>query len=512
MEKKHQIDVTIEEFLYYAMFSIMLIMKGIGLEENTILFRTCILGIMVLFFFKIVYGNYSIWELVIISLTVLWGGYVLYNIGSSAILIYAFMAMGMKNISTEKVMKIGAVVWSVCFGATVTAAIFFGRIGGCVVHEKLGLGPILREGLGYAHPNVLHITYILLMVFVLYNCKKQNIIRVSILLLLGDAFVFVYSVSYTGLIISFLIILSNIYYVKRKQFTRLEKLIMKLVLPVCIYLSTFFPVYLYSYGFWYDLLNPLLNNRIWLIKHYFYLYHPTLFGEKIVTEGISLDNSYVYAIGWYGIVFLIVMFAAYVILINKYIKQDRRRELAVIMPFLVAGLTEQFLFNASIKNITFVFLGEMLFSCVKGKQKEFQFISKYNKSYQINVEIFSRIKDKISDLNFNRMLVCFGGIFCVTFLLLCTKRFTSYEVVYANEKSSDCDGELVSGESIIEGENTMIIGRLSLEDNYYYFTRESSNLIKIIEIRTRLSISIDISIIVTVINGILTMRKKKNEI
>ena len=176
MNSRIQVKMQLEEILYYLMFSLLLSLKGIGLDEGSILFRIGLVGGIVLFFAKILVGKYSIRELIFIALGLLWGIFIFFNMGSFGILVYALLAFGMKNISVSKVMKLGAVVWSICMAVTITAAIFFDRVGVQVVHEKLGLGPILRESLGYGHPNVLHITYLLFMVFILYTC---NIILIS---------------------------------------------------------------------------------------------------------------------------------------------------------------------------------------------------------------------------------------------------------------------------------------------------------------------------------------------
>ena len=124
---------------------------------------------MTLFGAKILVGSYSLKELVLIVLGGFWSIFIFFNMGSFGILVYVLLALGMKNISVTKVMKLGALVWSSCFFITITAAIFMDRPGVQVVHEKLGLGPILRESLGYGHPNVLHITYILFIFQVLFH-------------------------------------------------------------------------------------------------------------------------------------------------------------------------------------------------------------------------------------------------------------------------------------------------------------------------------------------------------
>lgn len=487
--------ISLEEILYYLMFSILLSLKGIGLEEGSIIFRIGLVCAIVLFMIKIFVGRYLIKELVMIVLGLIWGVFIFLNMGSFGILVYALMALGMKNISVPKVMKLGTIVWAVCMFITITAAIFMDRTGVRVVHEKLGLGPILRESLGYAHPNVLHITYILLIVFILYVVKKENMFKAIIFLTVGNLFIFTYSVSFTGLLVTFLVIAFYIYIVYRNSFSQIEKFLMKCILPTCIFLSTIFPLIIDSYGFWYEVFNPLLNNRIWIIKHYFYLYSPTLWGERIMTDGFSLDNSYVYAIGWYGMIFFVVIMIAYWILVKIYIKDNRRKELAIVLSFLIAGLTEQFMFNASIKNITVIFLGEVFYTYWEKKENRITFLKNWNKEYILNLGIF-RYRENKKTLGIKKGIILYTVINSLILLVLIGIDTNKYDFVYVNEKRCDYSDQPVNEYEMNINERTLVVGELNKESKYYYFDKKNSNLISIMDYRYKISLSIYLSLFI----------------
>ena len=284
MDNSVQKRVFLEELLYYFMFSILLATKGIGLDEGSILFRSCLLGACFLFIIKIIIGKYSGRELIFIIIALLYGVFSFINIGSFGLFVYILMVFGMKNISVRKVMTIGAYVWGCCMFFTTTAAIFFDRTGVRMVHEKLGVGPVLRESLGYTHPNVLHISYILFMVFVLYLCKKEKFIKTVILLMLGNAYVFMYSLSYTGLMISFVLILISAYFEYRVKQSKIENILIQLILPICIFISVVLPIVLTDEMDIYHIINKIFNNRIWAIQVFFVNYDITLFGEKILAK------------------------------------------------------------------------------------------------------------------------------------------------------------------------------------------------------------------------------------
>lgn len=509
MNPKKKVNISLEEILYYIMFSLLISLKGLGLDEGAILFRLGLLIAICLFGTKILVGKYSIKEMLFILLGGMWGIYIFFNIGSFSILIYALIVLGMKNISVSRVMKVGTIVYSICFFLTVTVAIFFNRTGVQLVHEKLGLGPILRESLGYTHPNVLHVTYIILMVFILYTCKKENILKTVVGLMLGNIWIFTYSISYTGMVISVVMILVYLYFVHRENISFLEQVLIKLILPICVCISTI--VAHVVEGNLYVLLNTLFNYRIWAIKVFFNYHEITAFGQRILEQGFSLDNSYIYALAWYGVVFLVVMVIGYWILIDKYLKEDKRRELAIIIAFLFAGMTEQFLFNASIKNITLVFMGDIIFRSIREKEKELNLASKYNHTYDINFNKIFLIWEKNKNINWRKAIATYLVVNIWVLLILFLIPTNNYNRIYANERICDCGGELASKEEIIQAEDTLILGKISAEDQYYYFTKENSNLITVMDYRYKLSLSIYISAFITAIGISIEKKTKKRK-
>lgn len=490
---------SLEEVLYYIMFSLLLCLKGVGLEESSSMFRGVLAAAIILFIAKILIGRYSIRELIVLSVGVFGGVFYFWHIGSLSILIYALILLGMKNVSVPKVMRIGAVVWSACFIATVTAAIFLSRTGVQLVHEKLGLGPVLRESLGYSHPNVLHVTYIVLMAFILYTCEKKSVMKTIVLLLLGDIWVFLYSMSYTGLLISFGMLVVYLYFTYRKQILIGEKIAIASILPLCIIVSII-PVVFDAHGRIYQIMNSALNNRVWAIKVFFDQYPQTIFGQRIIRENFSLDNSYIYALAWYGIAFLLVMAVLYEVLVIKYLRTNRRKELAIILSFLVAGITEQFLFNASIKNITFVFLGEVIFEFLKQEENEVSLLSRLNHTLRIPMEWktdwMQKLKSTSKQRSWKRVVIQYIIINSIVLSGLFFIKTNPFKQVYVNEGMCDCGGILVSEDQINETDDTLVLGNRSEEDQFYYFTDENSNFIKVMDGRYKISLSIYITVAV----------------
>lgn len=487
-------------------------LKGVGLDEGSMLFRMGLAVAVVLFVAKILVGRYAVRELLVITVGIVWGIFIFVHVGSFSILIYALMILGMKNVSVQRVMKLGAAVWCVCFVLTVTAAIFFDRTGGLLVHEKLSLGPVLRESLGYSHPNVLHVTYIVLMAFVLYVCGKKSVGKTIALLLIGDLWVFMYSMSYTGLLISFGMIVVYLYFTYRKKRSIGERILITGILPLCVVVSVL-PIVLDPHGKLYQVLNSALNNRVWAIKVFFDQYEVTLWGQKIIRDNYSLDNSYIYALAWYGILFIVVVGFLYWQMIRQYLKENRSKELAVVITFLIAGLTEQFLFNASIKNITFLFVGEVLFGMLQQKDKELTLVGqrKHRIAFPLEwCERCKRIRQSLGQIRWKRVAAQYIVINVFILFILLFVQTNVYHQVYVNESICDCGGVQVSADEIEESGDTLVLGNLSEDMQYYYFTEDNSNFIKLMDDRYKISLSVYLSVLVIVLLSVVEWIKIKS--
>lgn len=487
--------ILLEEGLYYAFFSVILFTKGIGLDEGSLLFRGCLCLSMLFLAGKILLGKYSLIEIISMMVLAIWGIITFENTGSLGMFIYILILIGMKNVPVRRVFKVGLVVWSSCIVYTVTMALFFGRTGVRIVHEKFGMGALLRESLGYTHPNVLHITYIMLMVFILYLAKEKDkkLSKTIFGLMLGNGYIFLYSLSITGILFSLFLLTSFIYFRERKKISKIETLIIQAVPCICLGVSTVLPIILED-GIIYKIVNGILNNRLWAIRTYILYYDVSLFGKHGEEITFSLDNSYVFALRNYGAIPLCILIIGYTFLIRYYLKNNRRIELAIICAFLVAGLSEPFLFNASIKNITIVFLGEYIFTFTNRRNKVFSLGAAYNYCFLIKTQFFDKIKSKTATVkwrNVTVVAVLFGMIWSAW---IYPQDRIKIDNVYADEKLCHVGGKTVTLHDDNEQERTLYLETIDTKKNYYYFSRENSLLLDVMEIRRKISESLYIMV------------------
>ena len=374
LAKDNSIEMTLAQACYFGFFILLSITKGLGLYEGQKLFELLVLPALLLAVVKIVITPYTKRQWVMQVIFLILTAVVFYNSHERGILFLAFMVLGMKNISVKKVFHVGLWVWTVC--AILLSIFSFFRLEHTVyrVHAKLGLGHIFRWSLGFSHPNILHITYLALCAFLLYELGDNYRLKHFVYLMAGNVVVFFYSISYTGLGIVAVLLLGCLYVRIRPRFCILEKLLANLALPVCLILSFVLPFLLYDPKWAYKVqkLNFMLNTRIWLAEQFLRSEYRSLFGadiSKVVKSSMTMDNSYVWGYINYGLIpFAIIILGYFALLFYDSYKQ-RTRELVILVCFIGAGWTEPLLFNTSFKNLTLIFLGSLLFLQKEGARE-----------------------------------------------------------------------------------------------------------------------------------------------
>lgn len=368
------IEITWAEACYFGFFILLSVTKGLGLYEGQKLFELLVLPAFVLAAVKILITSYTRKQQIMLVLLLLLTGIVYHNSHERGVLFLAFTVLGMKKISVRKVFHTGLWVWAVC--AVFLSIFSFFRLEHTVyrVHAKMGLGHIFRWSLGFSHPNILHITYMALCAFVLYELDQRYNLRHFCILMAGNVLVFLYSVSYTGFGIVAVLLAGGLYVRIRPRFCIVEKLLVNLVLPVCLVLSFVLPFFLFEnkYAGPVQNLNALLNTRIWLAERFLRSEYRSLFGadiSQVVQSSMTLDNSYVWGYINYGLIFFALLMAGYFALLFYDTHRQRTKELMILVCFLGAGWTEPLLFNTSFKNVTLVFLGSLLFLQREGAEE-----------------------------------------------------------------------------------------------------------------------------------------------
>lgn len=378
--KQHKY-ISLAEIMYLCYFAVMLGAKAIGLYEGQTAYNVCLVIGAVFFALKILFTKHSVKEYVAIFLILLLGVLVYRQSGEKSLLICFTMMLGMKGVSDRRIFKVGSIIWITSFVTMYVLAV----VG--VIPEyastmlRAGWPTVLRHSLGYPHPNSLHASYFVLVVFVLYLCKdlsKSYLSAVSVALFLGNLYVFMYSLSRNGFIITCVYILFNAYMFFRTKRTKLENALIMALLPIGLIFILLLP--LITSGEVFESLNRHLAGRFEFTRYYLTYQPLRLFGiESIPTPQNTyvyvIDSSYVYLIFRLGLVAFFLVIAMMLFTLYDALKNDRRAEVALLLSFYLYGIIELYLFNQSYKNFTFIFIGMWFFRCLQKKPaKEFSVV------------------------------------------------------------------------------------------------------------------------------------------
>lgn len=356
-----QYPVKMSELCFYVFFVSLLFAKGIGLYDGQTVFKIFLLIALGSWGLKQLFTEYTWREVILCTFLVILGTVIYLNSHEKGALFCVLLVSGMKGMNVKKVFRVGLVTWILSFGSLFFLTSFHLLDSQFKVHDKLGLGRIIRWSLGYAHPNVLHISYLVLVCFIIYLVHDKFKFKTLVALMLLNIYVFMYSLSSTGFLAVSILLAFAFYWSLRKNFCRAEQIMIQLCLPACIILSLVAPIVLDGQAF--EIVNKLVNNRLVLSKWFLVNQPVQLWGvdtTKLVTSLRTMDNSYVFAWITYGVIFFVLAMAAYIVLIFRKTCEQDGVSLSLILTCLIAGVTEPFLFNTSFKNITLVFVGNML--------------------------------------------------------------------------------------------------------------------------------------------------------
>lgn len=367
-------SLPLGEILYGLSFGALFFAKGLGLYDGQRIF-TCFVMLSFLFgICKLAVTKYSWKDLAFIAGMIILSLTIYKHSGEKGILFYTWMIVGLKNVRLETVMRWGLKIWGLSFGGMFIYSLFHLENSLYKVHDKLGLGHIFRWGMGQPHPNVLHISYLLLLLFIVYHLREKFNWKVCLAMFAGNCYIFLYSVSYTGFAVVTIYLAANLYWQYRGKFGKIEQIACECFFPLCVLLSVAGPLVIK--GRLFDIINKLLNTRLYLSSLFLKKENIRLFGNNIgllTNAAETMDCSYVYGLIAYGVFFFGIMMIGYICLIHKYVKEQRGLELLMVLALLGAGLTEPFLFNTSYKNISFLFLGVSFFERRKLEEDRLMF-------------------------------------------------------------------------------------------------------------------------------------------
>lgn len=416
--------IRMSELLYLYFWGIMLFAKGIGLYDGQNAYKVFLVAAFLCIAVKMCITEYTYreWGSILFLLAL---STIVYRVsGEKGVLICMVTVTAMKNVSVKRAFQVGLIVWSVAMGVRFCVSLIFIENVETAVQIKNITGAVLRYFMGYPHPNTLHISYLILTAFVIYCFKETYGLKHLLILAAGNLFLFLYSYSFTGAL-TVMIYICLSYYVSQRTISRAEYFLVRLFFPFCVLFSIIFPIVLRGRA--YELADRIFNNRINFARHFLTVDNMSLLGNNlasITTNIITMDNAFIFALVTYGIPIFLLICAAYITLVSQYIKDKKKIELAMICCFLAAGITEPFLFNTSFKNLTLLFIGELFFQALCGKnphQKEIAIFRNRDKYITISMEKWQRVSEELHKFwTANNKMILGTGCIAAAIISICT--------------------------------------------------------------------------------------------
>lgn len=366
----------IGEGIYLLYFAIMIGVKACGFYEGQIIFNLALAAGVGLIVLKMLITEHSIKEYAVAAIFMLIAGVVYIHTGEKGLIVYFCMMLGIKQVRVLKVVKVGILV----SGMIILFKIFtaaFGLIDDIYYpQERPGIGLMFRHGLGYPHPNSLHMSVFLLSVLIIYYVSKRYtagyVVLASVLTFVFNLFVFQYSGSRTGMLVIVVYLLINLWFYFRKTPGLLEKIVCYISFPGACFIAIIMP-FIVPAAIYDTIDQKIFTTRFSLAKYFWEHNSVSLFGIRLNNpdEWLSvygIDMSQLYLFLQLGILAFVVIAALTMWFIHDSLKKSRMSELAVFMGMLVMGIWEPHMYNLSFKNFVFMFMGVAIYEALRNNE------------------------------------------------------------------------------------------------------------------------------------------------
>ena len=351
-----------------------------GTVQNMIVL---IIGIL-LFTAKMVMTRHLLIEYAVAAILILAAGIVYLHTGEKGLIVCFMTVLGMKCVDRVKTIRCGLVTASAC----ITFRILTGVTG--LIPEKYypqvreGVGLMFRHALGYVHPNTLHMNVFMLGTLIMYSFtmwiknvdedklppkdKAISLCIVSALVLAFNLYIFQYSGSRTGVLATGVYLLVNIWFYVRCEPGIMEKIACFAAYPAVCFIAIVLPHILPESVF--ELIDRTVFTTRFTIANYFWS------NNKLSLWGIRLNNpvpeyrtygidmAHLYLFLQLGIIAFVLISILTLGFVYEALRREYMTELALLLGVLCAGIWEPFLYNLGFKNMSYVFMGALLYDFI----------------------------------------------------------------------------------------------------------------------------------------------------
>ena len=225
-----------KELFYYLFFGLMVLAKGIGLDSGVRFYYFLSAAACLCLGIKLILTKYTRKQIGAMAFLCVIAFVSYRNAGRLGIVLTVLALIGLKDMDLKKLFRMGLAIYGCAFAWTVIMAKFGVIHNPLDVHVKGG-EELIRWGMGYSTGNVFHISYFILTVFLCYTWGRRYDIKRMLALMGGNLVVFLFSLSYTGVIVTTFFLIVYFYAIKRRKLSRIERILFQLPLPLCLIFS-----------------------------------------------------------------------------------------------------------------------------------------------------------------------------------------------------------------------------------------------------------------------------------
>ena len=426
-------SLSIKVIIFYAFFAILFGMRMWGIYESKPLYSPLLLVGFALWGLSILMTEHSILEYAVIIAFIGLAGLVYIKTGEKGLLLYFALMLGMKGVSVKGVFKSGLVV-GMAGMICLTFLASFGIIEDVsYIQERHFFGDVFRRSLGFPHPNTLSSSFTILAMMIMYligHEDKKKLWKTSAVLVIIATYLYFYSGSRTGIMITFGYLMLNLFYAYRGKAGIVEKIVLILLFPILWIFSIVGPALSTDETIAFVRKFDYNVGSRWEVGSYYWKNNGmTLFGCRLANPDAmpyGIDLAQLYLLLQLGVVAFVVVTLLWFLVIHDEVKNQRISELVITFSLLVMGAMDPFLYNIGFKNLAFCFMGVSLYSVLQnalGKLPET--FSKQICIFKIGDKAIDSpiFKPRLNDRNKRDARSSFPALFLMLALLVAIIRF-----------------------------------------------------------------------------------------
>lgn len=358
MKEKSNEKTTKSELLIYIFIILLTIAKSIGLSSNSIVYIIMFGFGLFLSLFKIYHDSFSKREILLL-LSGLGISTLLFVFGQETSMLFTCLILiCLKNIDIHKILKIMFNVKTVIYaGIIVLTLIGIINNNSLVVYRNGEY--VERFSFIFGHPNNAHLNLSLIIILWIYlYYDKINIFNIIILELL-NYWIYTFTLSRTGFLITSFFLLFSLIYKKNGVIKKISNMIASNGF-IYMFIITIIAGYLYNRVSFLSVVDNVMTGRLYYINYFLNNISFPLIG-KASYGSLMIDNGYI-SILYNGGIMALFWFGYIASKTSKILyKNSMNKELLITLILLIYSFSESFYMNA-ILNVSILFFTYYIFN------------------------------------------------------------------------------------------------------------------------------------------------------